>query len=96
MRLIAVDVETTGLPLKRRAPITDNNNWPYIVQISWLILDNDVITKIRDYIIRLPESITIPKDSIDIHGITNKQMRDKGISMKLVIEEFMNDMDSPW
>ena len=90
---IAIDVETTGLPLKRRASITDNKNWPYIVQMSWLTMENDIITKVCDYIICLPETVTIPQGSIDIHGITNEMMRKQGISMKKVIEEFMNDLN---
>ena len=33
------DTETTGLPKKWNAPLTDSDNWPRCVQISWQIHD---------------------------------------------------------
>ena len=35
------DTETTGLPRSWKAPITDSNNWPRLVQIAWLVFDLD-------------------------------------------------------
>ena len=39
MNAVIFDVETTGLPIKRRAALTDYENWPYIAQISWIVFD---------------------------------------------------------
>lgn len=36
---IIFDTETTGLPLNWNAPITDLNNWPRVIQISWAVYD---------------------------------------------------------
>ena len=33
------DTETTGLPLNWKAPLTDFNNWPRMVQLAWQIHD---------------------------------------------------------
>ena len=57
MKAIILDTETTGLPIKRVAKISDNDNWPYIVQMSWLICDIETATivNVKDYIVRLPE-----------------------------------------
>ena len=33
------DTETTGLPKRWDAPITDVNNWPRCVQIAWQLHD---------------------------------------------------------
>ena len=41
MSIVVFDVETTGLPKKRNCPFTDFENWPYIVQLSWLVYNND-------------------------------------------------------
>ena len=35
------DTETTGLPKKFNAPITDLDNWPRCVQIAWQLHDYD-------------------------------------------------------
>jgi len=90
MKTIALDVETTGLPKKMKASINDSSNWPYVVQISWVVLnDNNVIEKICDYIIKAP--IVIPQESINIHGITNEKMNKEGVDIGAILAEFMND-----
>lgn len=35
------DTETTGLPQNYKAPVTNLNNWPRMVQIAWLQYDKD-------------------------------------------------------
>ena len=93
MKTIALDVETTGLPIRMNAPINDENNWPYVVQISWMILCNNKIEKTCDFIINI-DPIEISQDSIDIHGITNEKMRKEGVNIKDVLIEFMNDYNN--
>ena len=89
MKVICIDTETTGLPKKRNASITDDANWPYAVQISWMILEDDKIVKTRDFIININGSI--PEESTAIHGITNEIMNEKGVSIHGVLEELCND-----
>ena len=46
------DTETTGLPKKWNAPLTDSDNWPRCVQISWQIHDQGGgLISNRDYLI---------------------------------------------
>ncbi len=33
------DTETTGLPRRWDAPLTDSDNWPRAVQIAWQLHD---------------------------------------------------------
>jgi hypothetical protein len=33
------DTETSGLPRTHKAPVSDLDNWPRIVQIAWLLID---------------------------------------------------------
>ena len=35
------DTETTGLPKKWKAPLTDSDNWPRCVQIAWQMHDKE-------------------------------------------------------
>ena len=35
------DTETTGLPKKWNAPITDTDNWPRCVQLAWQLHDSN-------------------------------------------------------
>jgi DNA polymerase III epsilon subunit-like protein len=87
MKLLIFDTETTGLPEKN--PITPQlDKWPHLVSISWVILQDNVIIKQRDYIIK-PENWVIPDDSIKIHNITNEIAQTKGHSLFKVMTEFM-------
>ena len=96
MSVVVFDVETTGLPKKRNRPFTEFDNWPYIVQMSWLVYDSNKqeIESINDYIVKLPDNVTIPRDSVKIHGITNKKMRERGENILDVLMEFKRDISN--
>ena len=96
MKAMILDTETTGLPKRKSAKITDNDNWPYIVQFSWLIcdLEKGTIENVKDYIVQIPEGMDIPPDSTKIHGITTKQMREKGHPIKDILWNFHKDLKS--
>lgn len=89
MKVLCIDTETTGLPKKRNALITDDENWPHAVQISWMILDDNKIVKTRDFIIKIKGNI--PEESTAIHGITNEIMNDKGVPIEDVLKELCAD-----
>jgi DNA polymerase III epsilon subunit-like protein len=91
MKILVFDTETTGLPKSRKPAALEANNWPHIVSISWLILDNEnmyAITKQKNYIIK-PMGWDIPMDSVLIHGITTEIANEKGVSLKDVMDEFL-------
>ena len=82
------DTETTGLPRNWKAPVTDLNNWPRMVQLAFLLCDRDG-NEISggDYIIR-PEGYTIPADASRIHGITTERALLEGRPLSEVLEVF--------
>jgi DNA polymerase-3 subunit epsilon len=90
MKLLIFDTETTGLPLSRKPAIEGPNNWPHLVSIAWVIVENNVITSQHTYMIK-PIGWVIPEDSIKIHGITNylasAQGSPLGDVMKLFLEQ---------
>lgn len=82
------DTETTGLPKRWDAPITDTENWPRVVQIAWQLHDeNGVCIEHEDYLVK-PEGFNIPYDSEKIHGISTELAEAEGISLHEVIEKF--------
>ena len=93
MKILVFDVETTGLPKKRRAALDDFDNWPYIVQLSWVVYDviDGGIESIDDSIIRLPENIDIPSESTLVHGISNEIMIKEGKDLKIELIYFLTD-----
>jgi DNA polymerase-3 subunit epsilon len=85
------DTETTGLPRNYQAPSTELKNWPRMVQISWIVSDNNgKILKERDHIIK-PSGFIIPSDASKIHGITNEVANQKGEPIEDVLTLFIKD-----
>jgi DNA polymerase III subunit epsilon len=82
------DTETTGLPKNWKAPVTDLNNWPRMVQIAWILCDkNGNRIKTNDHIIK-PEGFDIPKDASKIHKISTERAIEEGIELEEVLNEF--------
>ena len=54
------DTETTGLPQRWNAPVTDVDNWPRLVQLAWIMCDDkgNIIEECSDII--KPEGFSIP------------------------------------
>ena len=82
------DTETTGIPKNWKAPITDVDNWPRLVQIAWQQYDNKGIKILEgDYIIK-PEGFSIPVEASKIHGISTERATREGAVLKEVLSEF--------
>ena len=82
------DTETTGLPKKWKAPITDTDNWPRCVQIAWQLHDDlGILIESQDYLVK-PDGFNIPYDAEQIHGISTQLADENGISLAEVLEKF--------
>ena len=82
------DTETTGLPRNWKAPVSDLNNWPRLIQLAFLYYDSNG-NKISggDFIIK-PEGFTIPADASRIHGISTERALRQGQSILSVLQTF--------
>ena len=82
------DTETTGLPKRWNAPITDTNNWPRCIQIAWQLHDESGnLIEHQDYLVQ-PEGFNIPYDAENIHGISTELAQEQGIHLAEVLEKF--------
>jgi DNA polymerase III subunit epsilon len=82
------DTETTGLPKNYKAPVTDIQNWPRMVQLAWHVYNSDgLMLESNDFIIK-PESYIIPKEVSKIHGISTERAIAEGHDLKIVLELF--------
>ena len=82
------DTETTGLPRNWKAPITDFNNWPRLVQLAYLYFDNSGKRISGDSFIIKPEGFVIPSESSRVHGITTERAIREGHSLISVLQHF--------
>jgi DNA polymerase-3 subunit alpha len=82
------DTETTGLPKKWKAPITDTDNWPRCIQIAWQLHDElGELVESQDYLIKTND-FNIPYDAEQIHGISTELADKNGITLIKVLEKF--------
>jgi DNA polymerase III subunit epsilon len=82
------DTETTGIPKNWKAPLTDFENWPRLVQLAFQLFDDEgILIKEGDYIIK-PSGFNIPSESTAIHGITNEKAQSEGLRLSKVLEDF--------
>ena len=86
------DTETTGLPRDYNAPVTDLDNWPRVVQLSWqLHAANGKLLSQHDYIIQ-PEGFTIPFNAEKVHGISTQRAQEEGLPLAEVLTAFRQDL----
>lgn len=87
------DTETTGLPIDYKAPSSNVNNWPRLIQLSWVIADENCnVISTNDHII-YPNGFTIPNDVAILHGITNLKAKQLGEPIEKVLEGFLSDFN---
>lgn len=88
------DTETTGLPLSHKAPASDIDNWPRLVQIAWTLTD-EAGNELRSqaFIIR-PDGFNIPVSATRIHGITTATARRLGVEIKRALTAFSKDLSA--
>lgn len=87
---LCFDTETTGLLKNWKAPVSDLNKWPRLVQLAWLHYDiagnqiggNNLIIK--------PDGFLIPSNVSKIHGISQDRALSECVSLKTVLNDFQN------
>ncbi len=73
------DTETTGLPKRWDAPLTDTDNWPRCIQIAWQLHDEmGRVVEHQDYLVK-PEGFNIPYDAEKVHGISTELALKRGL-----------------
>ena len=87
------DTETTGIPKDYKAPCTNTDNWPRLVQLGWLLTDAEGrILSEGNHIVR-PDGFEIPKAASDVHGITTEFALENGKPLLDVIFAFGADLN---
>lgn len=90
-RILFIDTETDGLPIEyagngQHYP----DEWPHIVQIAWVLSDNEGNTLSSGSCIIKPEGFIIPNEAVAIHGITTERALQEGKPRKQVMRKIQN------
>ena len=87
------DTETTGLPKKWNAPVTDSDNWPRCIQLAWQLHDKSgKLTSSNSFLIK-PDNFDIPFESEKVHGISTALALKDGLILNDVIKNFLVDLE---
>jgi len=87
------DTETTGLPKRWNAPVSEVDNWPRCVQLAWQLHDGlGNLLERQDFLV-IPEGYDIPYDAEQIHGISTELATKNGIPLDEALLKFKNVLD---
>lgn len=91
--ILFLDTETTGIPRNYRAPVSDLDNWPRLVQLGWLMAGEDgAEISAAEFIVR-PEGFVIPDDAARVHGISNALALQEGVPLATVLEAVVAEVE---
>lgn len=83
------DVETIGLPTNFHASSFDTENWPRIVQLAYVLEDEDgYIIKEGNHVVE-PDGFEILDSSTNIHGISQWKAEQEGDPIRHVLSGFL-------
>ena len=89
MKILVFDTETTGLPKANNISIYQKNQWPHIVQISYIFYDlSNNIFDYKDHYVKIKPNVVITEESYNIHKISYEYLKQHGKDIKEVLKEF--------
>lgn len=90
--LLFIDTETSGLPKNWEKPYSVKDNWPFAVQVSWLLYTKEgELVKQEDYYIN-DNDFKISPSSLKIHGITQEYRMQHGLPRHQVMAFLAADL----
>lgn len=89
--ILFFDTETNGLPKDWRAPVTDVDNWPRVIQLAYEICDQEENVLGEEKNLVKPDGWEIPKLPFwEKHGYYTEVNEQLGAPMKPLLENFAN------
>lgn len=90
--LLFIDTEASGLPKNWKLPYDAPDNWPYCVQVSWVIYNSDQREiKAENHYIKNNDFV-IARSAIKVHGITRRFLDARGENREDVLKLLTDDL----
>jgi DNA polymerase III epsilon subunit-like protein len=77
-----------------KAPSSDIQNWPRLVQLAWILSDDKGNRIHSGNVIVRPDGFEIPTDAAKVHGITTEVAMREGIPLSEAIDQFVEDLNT--
>ena len=91
--ILFFDTETNGLPRDYKAGVTNTSNWPRMIQLGWIITDEQGNVLKQESRLIYPDFV-INEAVTRLTGITTDQARRDGTDISEVLTEFMADVEN--
>jgi DNA polymerase-3 subunit epsilon len=83
------DVETNGLPLDWKAPLTDLNNWPEVLQLALVLCDDSGEEVQRNsWYVKPEKGFKLNENAAEINKITLETLEEKGVPIEEILAQF--------
>lgn len=95
MKTLIIDTETNGKPINYRAPISDLENWPRVIQIGWQLADMETeqVLMSGSYLVK-PDGWVVPKEEFWINnGFSTERNESEGHPMPGVLDLFIEHLN---
>lgn len=90
--IVFFDTECNGLPRNYKASVSDTFNWPRLIQLAWIVTDEQGnVQKRRSHII-YPQEFSIDATVANLTGISTARAQREGVNLQEVLNEFMADI----
>jgi len=86
------DTETTGLPLRDNAPVSEVDNWPRVVQIAWQLHDESGDLLEHQNLLIIPGGFEIPYSAEKVHKISTDKARKHGVPLDEALQKFNDSL----
>ena len=88
------DTECNGLPQFYDVDVHMTNNWPNVIQLAWIVTDEQgKVLKRKSHIIT-PNGFEINDNVANLTGITTTRAMREGIELTTALSDFMSDVNN--
>ena len=96
-RILFFDTETDGLPSDYSfSAHCSPENWPHIVQLAWIVTDDEGNELSSGNKIIRPEGFVIPPEATAIHGISQQRALAEGEPRQKVLKKFQRILSNTY
>lgn len=90
--LLFIDTEASGLPKNWKAPFSEENNWPFAVQISWIVYTKAGKEVKRENFFINNNDFEITPSALAIHHISPAFLVQHGVNRNIVLDSLASDL----
>jgi DNA polymerase-3 subunit alpha len=87
------DTETTGLPRRDNAPVSEVDNWPRVVQVAWQLHDETGEIMEHNNLLIVPDGFEIPYSAEKVHKISTEKARKHGVPLEEALQKFNESVE---